>query len=240
MSAFVDNAEHIARMKAAKDLQRRVRELRRDFVEYRYTYNFQWLGRPIIQLPEDVMAIQELVWRVRPKVIVETGIAHGGSLVFSASLLQLLGEGDVIGVDVDIREHNRKEIEANPMAHRIQMIEGSSIDAAVVQDVRARVAGRSPVVVLLDSNHTHDHVLAELRMYGPLVSKGSYIVVLDTAIEDLPEGMFPDRPWSKANNPKTAVREFLQENVRFEVDRQIEDKLIATGAPEGYLKCVAD
>lgn len=212
-----------------------------DSARYRYTYNFSWLGRPIIQLPADVVALQEIVWKVKPRVIVETGIAHGGSLILSASLLHLLnGDGIVVGVDVDIRAHNRAAIEAHPLATRIRMIEGSSIDAAVIAQVGELVRGRSPVLVILDSNHTHEHVLEELRLYSPLVGEGSYLVVFDTVIEDMPDDAFPDRPWSVGNNPKTAVREFLLSDTRFVIDEELDRKLLVTAAPSGYLRCVRD
>jgi cephalosporin hydroxylase len=221
-----------------------VRNLRRDLlqamVKYRYSYNFTWMGRPIIQFPQDILAIQELVWTVKPDLIIETGIAHGGSLVFYASLLELIGgKGVVLGIDIDIRPHNRIRIDSHPMAKRIEMIEGSSIDDRVVKKVRERAAGCSPMVVL-DSNHTHDHVLKELELYSPLVGKGSYMVVLDTVIDDLPDGSFPDRPWGKTDNPKTAVREFLSKNRRFVVDEALENTLMVSAAPQGYLKALED
>ena len=207
--------------------------------KYKYSYNYSWLGRPIIQFPEDIVALQELMWSVRPAVIVETGIAHGGSLILHASMLELLGgDGRVIGVDIDIRQHNRQAIEAHPLAKRIDLIEGASTDPATVSAVREAVGDQGPVVVILDSNHTHDHVRQELEAYSPLVGQGSYLVVFDTIIEFMPETFFADRPWSKGNNPWTAVQEFLAANDRFEVDRGITDKLLISVAPEGYLKCV--
>jgi cephalosporin hydroxylase len=205
--------------------------------QHKYSYHFEWLGRPIIQYPQDVMAMQEIVWRVQPDLIVETGVAHGGSLILYASLLALLGKGEVVGVDIDIRPHNRQAIEAHPLAERIQLIEGSSIDPQVVSIIRRRTEGRR-VIVVLDSNHTHEHVLAELNAYAPLVSENSYCIVMDTVIEDLPVNSFPDRPWSRGNNPKTAVKAFLSRNQSFVVDRSIQDKLAVTVAPEGYLKRV--
>lgn len=205
--------------------------------KYKYTYNFSWMGRPIIQFPQDMIAMQEIIWALRPDVIVETGIAHGGSLVFYASMLQLIGHGDVLGVDIDIRLHNREAIEAHPMSHRIQMIQGSSVDPAIVEQVRQRIVGKK-VLVVLDSNHTHEHVLEELRLYAPLVSVGSYCVVMDTVVEDMPEDSFPDRPWGKGDNPKTAVWAYLKENQDFEIDTAIHSKLLITVAPDGYLRRV--
>jgi cephalosporin hydroxylase len=223
----------------------RLRSISNNFIEltgkYKYTYNFTWLGRPIIQLPQDIVAMQELIWQVKPDLIIETGIAHGGSLILSASILELIGgEGRVLGIDIDIREHNRVEIEKHPMYKRIDMIEGSSIDENIAEQVYDFAKGRKRVMVFLDSMHTQDHVLRELELYSPLVTKGSYLVVFDTAIEDMPENFFPDRPWGKGNNPKTAVREFLKTNDRFVIDKSIENKLLITVAPDGYLKCVKE
>ena len=213
----------------------------RETAPYKYSYNFTWLGRPIIQFPQDIMAMQEIIWNVKPDLIIETGIAHGGSLIFYASMLELLGgNGQVLGVDIDIRAHNRVEIEKHPMFKRIAMIEGSSVDAEVVKRVHQAASGKQRVLVVLDSLHTHDHVLRELQAYSPLVRKGSYLVVFDTVIEDMPAGYFADRPWDKGNNPKTAVWEFLRSNDRFMIDKDIENKLLITVAPDGYLKCVKD
>ncbi|HLJ84036.1 MAG TPA: cephalosporin hydroxylase family protein [Candidatus Eremiobacteraceae bacterium] len=209
--------------------------------EHRYSYNFTWLGRPIIQYPQDIVALQEIVWRTKPEVIVETGIAHGGSAVLFASLLQLLGgDGRVVAVDIDIRAHNRAAIESHPLAARISLIEGSSVDERIAQRVRAATAGAHNVMVVLDSNHTHAHVRAELALYSPLVRKGGYLVVMDTVVEHMAADSFPDRPWGKGDNPMTAVREFLALNPRFEIDREIDDKLLVSVAPGGYLRCVAD
>jgi cephalosporin hydroxylase len=214
------------------------------FVEsckYNYSYNFKWMGRPIIQFPQDLLAMQEIIWEVKPELIVETGIAHGGSLIFYASMLEIIGgNGKVLGIDIDIRPHNRDEIEKHQMFKRIEMIEGSSIDQHVVNEVYDFAAGKAPVLLALDSNHTHEHVLKELELYSPLVTKGSYLVVFDTVVEDMPDDLFSDRPWGKGNNPKTAVRDFLKTNDRFVVARDVEDKLLITVAPEGYLKCIKD
>jgi cephalosporin hydroxylase len=226
----------------------------RESIRAQYSYNFLALGRPIIQYPQDMAAVQEMIWRIRPDLVIETGIAHGGSLILSASMLALLDYCDavdadeplnpkatrrrVLGIDIDIRAHNRAAIEAHPMAHRIDMLQGSSIAPEIIAEVRKRAAGHERVMVILDSNHTHEHVLAELDAYAPLVSPGSYCVVFDTVIEDLPAGMYPDRPWDVGNNPKTAVREFLSRNHDFKVDEDMEAKLLITVAPGGYLKRV--
>jgi len=209
--------------------------------EYKYSYNFEWLGRPIIQLPQDILAMQELIWTVKPDCIIETGVARGGSVVFYASMFELLGNGGkVVGIDVDIRAHNRKEIENHPMFKNIHLIQGSSTDDCIVREVKEYVSRNSfqNVLVALDSNHTHEHVLNELRLYSPFVKKDSYIVVFDTVIEDMQAGAFPDRPWDKGNNPKTAVFEFLKENDRFVIDENMDKKLLISVAPSGYLRCV--
>lgn len=208
--------------------------------EQEYSYHFTWLGMPIIQFPQDIVAMQELLWQVKPELVIETGIARGGSLVFHASILELIGgNGRVLGIDIDIREHNRQAIQQHPMAKRIDMIQGSSIDPAIVAQVHQKAQGKRTLVIL-DSMHSHQHVLAELNAYAPLVSSGSWLVVLDTVIEDQPKGSFPDRPWDVGNNPKTAVHQFLKTCDRFEIDRSIHDKLQITVAPDGYLRCIKD
>lgn len=234
-------ADNIRRLQQDKDVQALSRIWVREIARHRYAYNFSWLGRPLIQFPQDMVAIQELIWKIRPDVVIETGIAHGGSLIFSASMLELLGgDGIVIGVDIDIRAHNRAEIEKHPLTHRIKLIEGSSIAEATICQVRKLADGRKSVLVILDSNHTHDHVLEELRLYSPMVKAGSYLLVYDTLIEDMPADLITDRPWGPGNNPKTAVHAFLKSCDRFEVDRDIEAKLLITVAPDGYLKCIKD
>ena len=235
------NRGMIRRMGADGKLRDRSRAWFDAVSPYEYSYHFTWLGRPIIQFPQDMVVVQEIIWRTRPALIVETGVAHGGSLILSASILQLLGgEGHVVGIDIDIRPHNRIEIERHPLAGRISLIEGSSVDPAVASRVRGLAKGRGGVLVLLDSNHTHEHVLRELDLYSPLVTRGGYVVVFDTVIESMPEAAFPDRPWGRGNNPATAVREFLARTDRFEVDREIQDKLLITVAPDGYLRCIKD
>ena len=219
---------------------------------HKYSYHFGWLGRPIIQYPQDMVAMQELIWEIKPDLIIETGIAHGGSLIFSASMLAMLdmceaieekksidpsqSKRKVLGIDIDIRSHNREAIEAHPMASRIQMIQGSSISREIIDQVHSIAAQYSKILVCLDSNHTHEHVLEELKAYAPLVSKGSYCVVFDTIVEDLPKEMFPDRPWGPGNNPKTAVWEFLKNHPEFEIDKTIDQKLLISVAPDGFLK----
>ena len=204
-----------------------------------YSYNFSWLGVPIIQFPQDMIALQEIIWQVKPDLIIETGIAHGGSLILSASFLELIDNGSVLGIDIDIRSHNREVIENHPLFKRIDLIEGSSISEDTIQKVRKFAEGKEKVLVILDSNHTHAHVMDELKLYSPLVSVGSYCIVFDTVIEDMPEDSFPDRPWGKGDNAKTAVWEFLKDNQNFVIDKEIEDKLLITVAPDGYLKKIS-
>lgn len=221
----------------------------------RYSYNFEWLGRPIIQYPQDIVCLQELIWAVKPNVIVETGIAHGGSLILSASMLALLDMCDaisndapldvrasarqVIGVDIEIRPNNRAAIEAHPLSPYISMIEASSIESTTIQEVHELARGRGATLVCLDSNHTHEHVLAELSAYAPLVTPNSYCVVFDTLIEDMSDDMFPDRPWGRGDNPKTAVWEFLKTHSEFEIDHDIQHRLQITVAPDGFLRRVS-
>jgi len=201
-----------------------------------YSYNFSWMGRPIIQYPQDMIAMQEIIWNVQPDLIIETGIAHGGSLIYYASLLELIGKGEVLGIDIDIREHNRKEIESHPMIKRIKMLQGSSVDGALVREVEKYAVGKKSVMVCLDSNHTHRHVLDELKFYSSFVTTGSYLVVFDTIVEDLPENYLPGRAWTRGDNPKTAVHEFLKTHPEFIIDTDIDNKLLVSVAPQGYLK----
>lgn len=255
MSEFEQEVtERIAAISADGQLREAGRAFMRASTLPKYSYNFSWQGRPIIQYPQDMIAMQELIWEIRPDLIIETGIAHGGSLIFSASMLALLDTCDaiesgatldpaksnrrVLGIDIDIRAHNRTAIEAHPMASRIQMIQGSSTAPEVIAQVTAVAASYSRVLVCLDSNHTHDHVRDELEAFAPLTSVGSYCVVFDTVIEDLPEGMFPDRDWGPGNNPKTAVRDYLLNHPEFEIDKQLDYKLLISVAPDGYLKRV--
>ncbi len=219
---------------------------------HQYSYHFNWLGLPIIQYPPDIVAVQELIWELKPDLVIETGIARGGSLLLSASILALLELADareagtvvnpavprrrVLGIDIDIRAHNRQAIEQHPLADRITMLQGSSVDPAIVEQVRAIAEEHERVLVLLDSNHTHDHVLAELEAYAPLVGPGSYCIVFDTIIEDMPADTFPDRPWGPGDNPKTAVRTYLTDHPEFTVDEHIDAKLLISVAPGGYLR----
>lgn len=223
-----------------RDVQALSRIWMREITRHRYAYNFSWMGRPIIQFPQDMVAMQEIIWQTKPDLIIETGIAHGGSLIYYASLLEMMGlDGYVLGIDVDIRAHNRAEIEAHPMHKRIAMIQGSSIADETVAAVSEHAAGKKSVLVILDSNHTHDHVLKELQLYSQFVSPGNYLVVFDTLIEDMPDDLIQDRPWKQGNNPKTAVATFLESNTDFKNDAAIEAKILITVAPGGYLKRLA-
>lgn len=244
--------ENIKGLGEDRDLQAFSRIWVREISPHKWAYNFTWLGRPAIQFPNDAWAMQELIWKIKPDLIIETGIAHGGSLIFSASMLAMLdmceaiesgstldpkqSKRKVLGLDIDIRQHNRDAIEAHPMASRIQMIQGSSIDPVVIEKVKQIAAEYKTILVCLDSNHTHEHVLAELEAYAPLTSVGSYCVVFDTVVEDMPEQMFPDRPWGPGDNPKTAVWEYLKTHPEFEIDKSIQHKLLITVAPDGYLR----
>ncbi len=208
--------------------------------QYKYTYNFAWMGRPIIKFPADIIIQQELMWKLKPDLIIETGIAHGGSIVFSASMLEMMGiDGEVVAVDIDIREHNRKLIESHPMYKRITMYEGSSIDPAIVEKVKAHAIGKKSVMVVLDSLHTHNHVLEELRAYAPLVTVGSYCILPDTFIEFFPAKYFShDRPWDVGNNPYTGMKAYLAETDEFEIDNQLTSKAMITETIDGYLRRV--
>jgi cephalosporin hydroxylase len=221
---------------------------------FKYSYHFEWLGRPIIQHPQDMVGVQQLLWSIQPDLVIETGIARGGSIIFYASMLELIAacggnqDAKVLGIDIDIRPHNLEAILAHPMSKRIEMIQGSSVSADTFSQVKNIAQGRKRILVCLDSNHTHDHVLEELKLYAPLVTPGSYCVVFDTIVEDLPEDVGPPRPWGKSNNPKTAVFEYMKlldlggltgadgQTLAFEIDRQLEDQLLITVAPSGFLR----
>lgn len=253
MSDFQNEvAERIAATRKNKKMCETAAAFMQASTEPQYSYNFSWQGRPIIQYPQDIVAMQELIWSIKPDLIIETGIAHGGSLIFSASMLaQLdmneaiesgetfdpnLSQRKVLGIDIDIRQHNREAIEAHAMASRIEMIQGSSIDPDIIEQVKKIANGYKRILVCLDSNHTHEHVLAELEAYAPLTSVDSYCVVFDTIVEDMPENMYPNRPWGPIDNPKTAVWQYIKEHSEFEIDESIHDKLLITVAPDGYLK----
>jgi cephalosporin hydroxylase len=253
MKNFLDEVE--GRVKSYKD-EEEMRKAAADFMlsstKPKYCYNFSWQSRPIIQYPQDMVAMQEIIWKVKPDLIIEMGIAHGGSLIYNASILAMLdmceaikehriidpkiSERKILGVDIDIREHNKTEIEKHPMSSRIEMIEGSSISPEIIEKVKDYAKDYKCILVCLDSNHTHEHVLAELEAYAPLTSVGSYCVVFDTIIEDLPKDAYPDRPWGPGDNPKTAVYDYLKNHPDFEIDKNIFEKLLISVCPDGFLK----
>ena len=253
MKNFLGEVE--GRVKSYKD-EEEMRKAAADFMlsstKPKYCYNFSWQSRPIIQYPQDMVAMQEIIWKVKPDLIIEMGIAHGGSLIYNASILAMLdmceaikerriidpkiSERKILGVDIDIREHNKTEIEKHPMSSRIEMIEGSSISPEIIEKVKDYAKDYKCILVCLDSNHTHEHVLAELEAYAPLTSVGSYCVVFDTIIEDLPKNAYPDRPWGAGDNPKTAVYDYLKNHPNFEIDKNIFEKLLISVCPDGFLK----
>mgnify|MGYP001163690640 CR=1 FL=1 len=230
------NQQFIKKMNEDGELKKNSKKFYNQSSKHEYSYHFSWLGRPIIQYPQDLIALQEVIWSTKPDLIIETGIARGGSLIFSASILEMISKGEVLGIDIDIRKHNRQFIEKHKLFKRITMIEGSSTDKKIVKKVHQFAKDKKNVLLLLDSLHTQKHVLQELNFYSDLIKKNNYIIVYDTVIEDMPENAFKDRPWSKKNNPKTAVREFLRKNKEFKLDKKIENKLLITSCPDGFLK----
>tara|TARA_R110002049_G_scaffold46487_1_gene135134 strand:- start:81140 stop:81895 length:756 start_codon:yes stop_codon:yes gene_type:complete len=244
IEAFEQECQERVASYAGQPIAEAGRAFVRASTEPKYSYNFSWLGRPIIQYPQDMVAMQELIWAIQPDLIIETGIAHGGSLIFSASMLELIAScggsvgGRVLGVDIDIREHNRQAIEEHPMSKRISMIQGSSIAPEIIDQVKNFAEGKERVLVCLDSNHTHEHVLAELQAYASLTTVDSYCVVFDTIVEELPGEMYPDRSWGPGNSPQSAVHEFLKTCDDFVIDESIDNKLLISVAPKGYLRRV--
>jgi len=236
---FAERDSDIKAMGADEQLRAKSIEWMVHADKYKYTYNFTWMGRPIIKFPNDIVAQQEIVWRTKPDLIIETGIAHGGSIIFSASLLELLGHGQVIGIDVDIRKHNRDEIEAHPMSKRITMLEGSSTSPEIFEQVAQAARKAKNVMVILDSNHTHEHVYNELRLYADLVTVGNYVILPDTFIEFFPKGYYAsNRPWDVGNNPWTAMQQFMSERDDFVHDPEPVNKTMITESFDGYLKRV--
>lgn len=236
---YTEKEENIAKQGKDESLKQLGIDFLTKTADTQYSYNFSWMGRPIIAFPQDMVAMQEIIWEIKPDLIIETGVAHGGSIVYYASLLELIGgEGLVVGIDIDIRKHNRDLIEAHPMMKRIKLLEGSSISKEIVDEVKEIAATKKKILVCLDSNHTHEHVLEELKLYAPLTSIGSYCVVFDTVVEDFPKDWKWNRPWGKGNNPKTAVFEYLKTNDNFEINKSIDHKLLISVAFDGYLKRV--
>ena len=235
---YKEKEKNIKALSSDKELKKLGNEFIEKTGKNKYSYNFSWLGRPIIQFPQDMIALQEIIWESKPDLIIETGIAHGGSLIFSASILEMIGNsGEVVGIDIDIREHNRRLIEEHFLSKRIKMIQGSSVNIEVISKIKNLIKNKKSIMVILDSNHTHDHVLEELNIYSKFVSKNNYLIVFDTSIEDMPVNYrWGDRPWGKGNNPRTAVNQFLMGNKEFIIDNSIDGKLIITVATSGYLK----
>jgi len=231
-----ERASDIKKMSEDKELREKSLDWMIHADKYKYTYNYTWLGRPIVKYPNDIVIMQEIIWNLKPDVIVETGIAHGGSIVFSASMMEIIGKGEVVAVDIDIRKHNKDLIEDHPMMKRITMYEGSSTDPAIFEKIKAHCEGKETVLVVLDSLHTHQHVIDELNLYSNLVTVGSYVICPDTFIEFFPKGYYSNRPWDVGDNPYTAVKQFLGENDNFENDDVLTSKLLVTEGIEGYLK----
>ena len=259
-----DCEEEILQQGSNNELKQKSIEWLRNANNHKYSYHFKWMNRPIIQYPQDIQMMQELIMEVEPDLIIETGIAHGGSILFSASMMALLDLSDsiknnenyditnsqrkVLALDIDIREHNKKEILNNPFSKYIEMLEGSSIDDSIINKVHNIAKNFKKILIFLDSNHTHEHVLAELNAYANLTSVGSYIVVFDTVIDYLPENHLPNesnpsmseaRTYTKGNSPMSAVREFLKDNENFKIISEIDSKLLISVAPEGYLKRIS-
>ena len=222
------------------DIFKKSKDLIYDLDVYDYNYLWTWMGVPIIQLPADIMATQEVIWKTKPDIIIETGVARGGSLIFMASILEIIGKGKVIGVDIDIRQHNRESIEAHPLSKRINLVEGGSVDTDILAEVRSHIRKDSKVMVVLDSDHSRSHVLNECRAYGPMVTQGCYLVVADTLVGHVEEKDAPtnrSKLWFKGNDPLSATNDYLKENDRFEIDDEINGKLVLSSSPGGYLKC---
>ena len=209
----------------------------------KYVYSFSWMGRPIIQLPDDMVRIQEVIYQVKPDLIIETGVAHGGSLIFYASLCKAMDRGRIVGIDIEIRPHNRKAIDAHELSPLITLVEGSSVDAGLVEQVRGHARPGETVLVLLDSNHTKAHVLAELEAYGPMVTQGSYIVATDGIMAQVAGAPRSGPDWSW-NNPISAIEAFVADHPEFVVEEPefpfnegvVKDRV--TYWPSAYLKRV--
>lgn len=238
----IRNQKFIKKMSNDKSLEKLSKKWFLSTNRYEYGKHFSWLGRPIIQFPQDIIAFQEIIWKIQPDLIIETGVARGGSLVFFASMLELIGKGTVLGIEIGLRSHNELAIKKHLMSKRIKILKGSSTDPKIFNQIKKIVRNKKKIMVILDSDHSKDHVLEELRLYSQFVSKGSYLIVCDTITVEFPKNWLKnqgvDRPWDKLNNPKTAVWDFLKQNNRFKIDKSIENKLLITTAPDGFLKCI--
>ena len=236
--SFVDEVNsRVGQNPKNASLKKSADDFMRESLKSGYSYNFSWLGVPIIQYPQDVLAIQEVIWKVKPDLIIECGVARGGSILFSASMLSLIGNGGkVVGVDIDIRDHARKAIADSKFADSITLIQGSSIEQSTIAQVHAIAKNYKNILVILDSNHTEDHVVKELEAYASLVSLSSYCMVFDSVVEFFPEETSVDRPWNKGDNPHTAIMKFLKTNKNFEIDPYFQNKTLITVAPDGFLR----
>lgn len=225
-------------MASDADLRRRAIDIKvKAGHEYYWVHQTNWMGEPCLQLPQDMFALQEAIYKCRPDYIVECGVAWGGTLLFYATLLKELGGKKVIGVDIFIPDDLRERLLAKaPFPGAIELIQGSSVDELTVEEVKKIIGADSRVMVILDSHHTHDHVIRELQLYGALVGPGCYLICGDTIIEEQPPADKRPRPWGKGNNPATALKEYLAGRNDFEVDRDIEDKLLLSNMPGGYLR----
>ncbi len=235
---FKERSLDIKKMNSDKYFKELTMKWIKKSIKYKYVYNFTWMGRPIIKYPNDMIVMQEIFWEVKPDLVIETGIAHGGSIIYSASLLKMMGikRFKVIGIDIDIRAHNLKEINRSSMRKYIKMFEGSSVDEKITKKIFTYAKKFKKILVILDSNHTHDHVSRELEIYSKLVSKDSYIILPDTYIGYLPNNTFPNRPWTKNDNPMTALQAFLKKNKKFKIDKYKSSKSMITEAMNGYVK----
>lgn len=203
---------------------------------YNWIHQTNWLGQPILQLPQDMFALQEIIYKTRPEYIIELGVAWGGSLLFYSTLMEVLGGKKIIGVDIYLPSSLKKRLNSyDRVSQRIVLIKGSSVEEATVKKIKRIIGNSKKTLVILDSNHTHEHVLRELRIYSQFIGKGYYLVCTDTIIEDIPEQKHRPRPWGLGNNPKTALRQFLRENKSFKIDKEIKNKLLLSCNPDGYL-----
>jgi len=234
----VEKSAEIERAIADPQLLQKARDFLIHSDRYKYGYYWTWLGLPIIQMPEDIVLTQELLWETKPDFVIEAGIAWGGSLAMYAAFQEIQGFGHVFGIDLTIPEHNRQAIMDTPVSKRITLIEGSSSDPETFAKVSAHIPKGSNILLVLDSNHTHEHVLAELNLWSPLVQVGNYIIVSDTIVEEVPEQKHRPRPWRPGNNPMTGMLEFLSQNDRFDLRNSYSDRAFASFNPSGYLKCI--
>ena len=233
--------EEAAKMNRDASLSGEAKKVLSDADHYHWVHQTSWMGEPILNLPQDMFAMQEIIYRTRPDFIVESGVAWGGSLLFYSTLMEILGGKLIIGIDVFIPDDLKERIGSHEkLSKRIRWINDSSTSEETLSKVKEIVGDSRKVLVFLDSDHTHEHVLTELNLYAPLIGKGQYIICGDTIVEDVPEQKHRPRAWGPGNNPKTALMSFLDQNDRFEVDQNLENKLLFTCNPGGYLKCIKD